>query len=320
MTRLSRILLIISLFVFGSILGCGSSDKLPGFNLEESDETDGGLQSLPLSPPQALQVTTWNLENFSEYGVEDYRFATVVETLKTTKSDLFLFQELLPPKSGYSAGGSAADALETELEGYALIRGDWQEYDTSVGMLYNTERLELESARSLFKDNQYAFPRPPLFAEFRQVGGNPAEVFGVISVHLKSFEEDGSDVDRRKEACTVLNAFIQAQINTQILVGGDFNDSPRDNEESNVFATSFLALNAPYEILTLSLPPEAFTFAGKIEGEFLGRFLDHIIVTSDWLTRFSAENTSVLDIALEDMADWSAENSDHLPVTSSFIP
>ena len=112
----------------------------------------------------------------------------------------------------------------------------------------------------------------------------------------------------------MLDAFIQAQKNKVILVGGDLNDSPRDAPGKNVFTDTFLNEEL-YSFATLALPEDAFTFGGVINGAFTGLFLDHFVVTRELEALFDSVTTSVYPISLEEMKSWIDDHSDHLPVT-----
>jgi len=308
-------------------MACSESGKIPGFDGEEStspfrvitvpDALTVEEEPAEETPWRTLTASSWNLRNFSEYGDSESRLETIISVLDGLEADLIFLQELLPTKSGYGKKDEAFEALTSGLDKYEGFRGDWQEADSSVGLLYDSTRLKLVEARELFSENQYAFPRPALLATF-QDPLNPSHSFGVIVLHLKSYDEDGTDKDRRREACAILKAYLEAQEPMPFLFGGDLNDSPLDAGDDNVFVDTFLAEGAPYAFPTATFPPESFSFGGNIEGEFTGLFLDHFILTDSLADRYETYELSIFPMALDEMPDWIPQHSDHLPITIQF--
>ena len=224
-----------------------------------------------------------------------------------------MVQELLEGEGDTPAIVALSDNLET----HEALHGEWEDFDSSVGLLYRKDRFQLVESKSLFSPNWYAFPRPPLFVTLKDTASDGVEV-GFIVIHLKSYEEDGSDLPRRQEACDILNTFIQAQGDTLLLMGGDFNDNPYDPPAVNIFDGLFLGEEVPYEFLTYPLGPEAFTFAGFINGDWTGLFLDHVIVNQPFAEAAGPSATEVYPIGLFEMDSWNDDHSDHLPVSSIF--
>ena len=325
----SRALLFAAL-TLGFLSGCGESDKIPGFQGDEAEvpfrvfevpdslviEEDVATEEI--LPWDDLRVVSWNLRNFSPYGTSENRLAAMISTLEELDADLILLQELLPTESEYGQADSAFVALKNGLDGFEGFRGEWQGSDSSVGMLYRKSRLELVEQRELFADNQYAFPRPALLAFF-VAPDQPDAQFGAISLHLKSYEEDGSDVDRRKEACAILQAYLDTQTDVPFLIGGDFNDSPLDPEEQNVFLDTFLNEEKGMIFPTSLFDDSAYTFGGTIDGVFVGLFLDHFVYNGALGARYATVDVTILPISLEELISWIPTHSDHLPIAIDFL-
>ena len=314
-------------FFLTGTMACSENGKIPGFEAKESD-SPFRIISVPDAltveediaeedPWRELTVSSWNLRNFSEYGDSESRLGAMVSVLDGLESDIIFLQELLPTKSGFGKKDEAFDALTSALKGYEGLRGDWQDSDSSVGLVYDSERLNLIEVRELFAENQYAFPRPALLATFADPL-YPTHSFGVIVLHLKSYEQDGSGKDRRREACAILNAYLDAQGDKPFLFGGDLNDSPLDSGEDNVFSDTFLAEGAPYRFPTGNFPSESFTFGGMIDGAFTGLFLDHFVLTDSLAAQYGSYALTIFPMTLEEMAPWIPLHSDHLPITIQF--
>ncbi len=307
--------------------GCTEEGTLPPDTTAvpiENIETDGELDAAgdsrneteqPYVPPNLtpMKITTWNLENFSPAGSNSTRLQTIAGILKGLDSDIVMLQELLE-------GGTtipAIEALNAQMGETQFVHGEWEDFDSTVGLLYRKSRFNLVESKSLFSPNWYAFPRPPLFVVLEDRESDNAEI-ALIVIHLKSYEEDGSDLLRRQEAMGILNTFVQAQKNPLILLGGDFNDNPFDVPEFNIFSPLFLGPDSAYSFLTYSLGSDAYTFAGFIDGVWTGLFLDHLIATSEFREAAGEARTEVYPVGLFEMDSWNDSHSDHLPVTVTF--
>lgn len=282
--------------------------------LDATDDSGNETEEPYISPNlMSMKITTWNLENFSPAGSNSDRLQTIAGILKSLDSDIVLLQELLEGNTE----APAIEALNAQMGETQFVRGEWEDYDSTVGLLYRKSRFNLVESKSLFSPNWYAFPRPPLFVVLEDRESDNAEI-ALIVIHLKSYEEDGSDLPRRQEAMGILNTFVQAQKNPLILMGGDFNDNPFDVPESNIFSPIFLGSDSTYSFLTYTLGSDAYTFAGFIDGVWKGLFLDHLIATSEFREAAGEPKTEIYPVGLFEMDSWNDSHSDHLPVTVTF--
>ncbi len=268
--------------------------------------------------PTPVKVATWNLRNFSEFGDAEFRIPAIVDVLSNLDADIVVVQELLPKSLPTTEGLSAVDVIGQEA-GYSVLHGDWQAQDTSVGILYRSPRVTLLESREIFTADKFAFPRPPVLAEFRVGDAEGSLEFNVITLHLKAFDEG---LERRRDACVKLNAFVQAQESEFFVIAGDLNDSPDDTGDANIFATNFL--NPPYVFLTDALPEKTSTCTASFHYvnnlKVNGLFLDHIIVTEKFAELFGSWEPEVLAVPPPEWDSWTSTHSDHFPVYVEFTP
>ena len=275
-----------------------------------------------LSPPvQPLPLTlaTWNLDNFSEKGEHEPRVQAIANEITALDADIVAVQELKVPIPSDGTIDAAYTTLDELLDGHVGIHAPWDADDTTVGILYRPDRLELLDSRALFEEDWFAFPRPPLTATFSTI---PEGIeFTVIVLHLKAFQ-DGEQ--RRRDACAKLDAYIRAQPVTQHVVIGDFNDDPFDAEHSNVFADTFLADPEYYDFTGLDLPPASVTSTGwyhYVEGEKIkGEFIDHVLLTRAFAEDWVRASPEIHGVPADEYDAWIDYSSDHFPVSLRLDP
>jgi endonuclease/exonuclease/phosphatase family metal-dependent hydrolase len=260
-----------------------------------SGGSGGSGGAAPEGPPVLL---TWNLELFPLTAEADDR---VIETLADLRPDVVVAQDIADPAAFQALGDSAA--------GYDALLNDDPGAFQRVGMLYREDRVTVSAIETLFTNNSYAFPRPPLKARVR-VGALDT---WIVVVHLKA-QLDADSVARRRAACQLLDDWMRQNVmngHEDIVVAGDFNDELTDPPEWNVFGP-FLDDPAFYTFLTL---PE------EESGDFtyipFRSMIDHVLVTSSVLDEYGAGTTEVLPLEAT-IADYRDTVSDHRPVQVVF--
>ena len=161
---------------------------------------------------------------------------------------------------------------------------------------------------TLFPDDEYRFPRPPLFAHV-EVQGDSAIDFDIVVVHLKA-QVDADSRERRRLGCEALETWLETRLATSeeqdVMILGDFNDELLDPPEVNVFGAF---LDHPDEYAFLSLPAEQAGAFSLIPFEAM---IDHVLVTTDMLDEVGDGETEVLE--LDRSVVSYGELSDHRPV------
>lgn len=261
-----------------------------------SASPQGGGGAAPEATDEASLIT-WNLESFPLTASAP---AQAVALLTELAPDVVALQEI--------ADEDAFDDLVASLDGYAGVMNDDPGAYIRVGLLWRTDRVTVSDVETLFPDDWYAFPRPPLKAHVTIDGTTPVD-FVTVVLHLKA-QLDAESEARRRAGCEALDAWVRAEQSAgaeqDYVLVGDLNDKVTDPPQWNVFG-AFLDRPETYRFLTL---PAAD--AGEHTYIPFESFIDHVIVTTDALDEIGTGQTEVL--ALEnDIADY-RDLTDHRPV------
>jgi endonuclease/exonuclease/phosphatase family metal-dependent hydrolase len=251
-------------------------------------------------------VGTWNLEHFP----------LSPKTLTTVSGAL---AQMLPQVLGVQEidDVDVFDELAASLPEYqALVASEGDGY-SRVGLLVDTARVGIGNVDTLFTDDYWAFPRPPLRAHLAvDLDDGTTFDFDVIVVHLKASLDEES-ASRRRLACERLADWIRGQQQggeeQDFIVLGDWNDELLDPQQWNVFPE---LLGDPETFRFLTQPLER---AGEATFIPFSSFLDHIMVTTDALDEYGAGATEVLHLDAS-IPNYRDDVSDHRPVLARFRP
>lgn len=248
-----------------------------------------------------LSIITWNIEQFPKSPDTVEVVAAAIEELAP---DLVALQEL--PDVGE---GNELEALDEALAGYAAVVADEGDTYRRVGLLHRTDRIAVDGVTTLFKSDDWAFPRPMLTATAHLVD-EPGRSAVVGVVHLKASLDDDSTA-RRREACIAIDDWIRtrqaAGVAAPFVIVGDYNDELTDPEEWNVFGPLLDQGDGGF----LTLAPEQ---AGDHTYLPFDSFIDHVLVRGG--DAFATGSAEVLH--LEDtIAGYVTKVSDHIPVRAT---
>jgi endonuclease/exonuclease/phosphatase family metal-dependent hydrolase len=248
-------------------------------------------------------VVTWNLDNFPLTADAP---ALAAELLGQLSPDVAALEEIADPVAFANLLGA--------MPGYQGVLNDDPEGFTRLGLVYKAERVTVSDVETLFHDDWYAFPRPPLKVHVAIDGPEPID-FVVVVIHLKA-QLDAESQARRRAGCERLEAWVRAELSSEseqdFLLLGDFNDELTDPPDGNVFA-AFLDRPAQYGILTMPLAE-----AGEHSYVPFESMIDHVVATSDMLVEVGSGQTEVL--ALEQSVSGYDRLTDHRPVRSWLRP
>lgn len=257
-----------------------------------------------------FEIATWNIENFPKSGKNTIESTSLL--IQNLDIDLIAVQEI--------ASINAFDSLMSKLDNRRGILSD-DTYNSSdyqkTGIIYKTDIISIGSGtvKSLFENDSYAFPRPPLaaFVEVRDEAGIQFD-FNIIVLHLKAYGDDESE-SRRRSACLKLKGYIDAEIaagaDPDFVVLGDWNDQLTDTGEDNVFLP-FLDNPDDYLFLTGSLINQYSYIDTRYKS-----LIDHIMVSRNCLDEYGRGDAEVL--YLDDVySEYPAIISDHRPVLAIF--
>lgn len=304
----------------------GAADAVSGdLDVDEADvpAMDVGAERpevVEQGPVPDLRVATWNLRNFSDFGPNDYRVDAIAAKIKELGPDVLALQELRAQEGTDGAGEQAFDVLLEKLPGYEGTHVTWDPYDTSVGIVYRTDVVNLVSKKTIFSSDSWAFPRPPLVANLVAARDGASVNLQIVVIHLKAYDDSA---DRRKEACEKLYAWLDGQPDTHHILMGDFNDDPHDIPAENVFLGTFLGMEPEYYFVTDSFPPKTVTSIGwyhYVDGDYVkGQFIDHAIVQGDLMERYESVTPTIAGVPAKQFDDWGDDYSDHFPVYLDLI-
>ncbi len=281
-------------------------------NRGEGNESDAGEPDTITSdgdvetgPRDGVAVMTWNLE---EFPLASGTISLVADITNNIHPDLLAIQEIQDPDD--------FETLANALPDYQGIVADDPGAYMVVGLLYRTDTVNIGHVETLFRDDGWAFPRPPLAVWLTARDGGDAASFDMllVVVHLKARLDEESQ-GRRQLACERLEAWIAREVSggseTDIVILGDWNDELLDPPEWNVFG-AFLDRPDQYTFLTMELAE-----GGDYTYLPFESFIDHIMVTNDALEEYGEGTTDVLELERVH-SNYQEVVSDHRPVLSRF--
>ena len=264
----------------------------------------------PVGTDTTLEIATWNIQNFPKAGTGT--IDRVVEIVNTLRIDLYGLEEIedttqyrvllnrLPDHAG---------VYSPDVYGF----GNYQK----TGFLYNKSVLTMNYRRvpPEFLGNSFAFPRPPLEADFTARGNGHEYHFRAIVMHLKAGKDNADDQARRVAATTILNNYLEARALAEpgidYVLLGDWNDVLTDTPmELNTFR-DFLADPSNFLFLSKSL-----TSRSDMSSHPIG-LIDHIMVNRSACPEFSAGRIGTLRLDLL-VTGYTSFVSDHRPVVAVY--
>ncbi len=289
----------------------GQVPDADGGSEQGSDGHDGIADQGPgarwrVGSEQTLDVVTWNIRNFP---TNDHTPSYVAELIEGLDVDLIAVQEITDV---YEFG-----KILSALDGYTAVLSD-DEYGSGeyqkTGLIYKSGMIHISGTKSLFEDDWWSFPRPPLQAELtitRPDGSLWTMI--VIVVHLKASVGEENE-SRRRSACDKIKQYVDGlvsgEIESEVLVLGDFNDQLTDPPSNNVF-TPFLDEPDHYEFLTEALTGGQYSY---IPARVL---IDHMMITGALFDDFQQAQVEPVPMeGLVDDFDYLDNVSDHRPVAA----
>lgn len=256
--------------------------------------------------PRALDIATWNIENFPQRSETAELVASLILSLEL---DLIGVQEIADTEA-FDQLMALLPAYDKVLSTHTYGNGSYQK----VGFIYRRDTLRPDHVDLLFT-GEYAFPRPPLEVHFDVTDPERGQTildFTAIVVHLKAGVDD-RDRERRTRAVERLDDYLRGQINgsgdDDIVIVGDFNEDMASPAALAVWSP-FLDEPGLYTVHTEQLGAEAYSFVPY------PRLLDHIVSTVSLVGAFNGEQTQVLYLQHQ-LDGYTGSVSDHLPVATS---
>ncbi len=245
-----------------------------------------------------IDIMTFNVQGFPMAG---YTSVTALSALvKAIDPDAVALQEV--------ASQADFNRLVKLMPGwtgafYPIDNDDWN-------LAYLVKNAEMEiipgSARTLFEDDSYAFPRPPFEIMIRHKASGRELL--LINLHLKCC--GGSDNEsRRRSASQQLKDYLDRQrADDAVVMLGDYND-----EITSASATENPFLNFIDDPSGYSFADMAIAAGSQLWWSYPSwpSHIDHILVTNEL---FADIDTTVVIKASPCYPDYSEVLSDHRPV------
>jgi hypothetical protein len=257
--------------------------------------------------PGALDIATWNIENFPRTPDTPSVMADLITSLDLDLigvveiASIAHFDELVARLPHH-------DAI---LSSHTYGNGEYQK----VGFIYRKDLMTVDGGALLFNDDGFDFPRPPLQVQVHVDDGvHPPVDFLAIVLHLKA-GLDFEDRERRRDAMVTLEDHMRdvvlAGSEDEIIVMGDFNEELETETNREVWGP-FLDAPSDYAVRTdpLSGGAGAFTYVPN------ERFYDHFITTAGLDAEMSASPPVIIHLE-QQLSSYLSSVSDHVPVAVS---
>lgn len=245
-----------------------------------------------------FDIVTFNIKEYPLYNEETAEL--VADLIKQMDADIIALQEI--------SSEAEFDKLVDRLIGW---EGEYYPIDNSIwnlAYLYKVSEISIRenSARVLFRNDFWAFPRPPFEIEITHI---PTGIEAIlINNHLKCCE--GSDnEERRRNAADSLHKYISTTYPDEpLIILGDLNDDISGNTyENNVFWT---LVNDPGNFMFTDMDIARGTVSWWSYPSWPSH-LDHICVSNEL---FQYIDTTIVNRPDRCFPDYDEIISDHRPV------
>lgn len=245
-----------------------------------------------------IDIVTFNVQGFPMAG---YASVTALSALvKSLDPDVVALQEV--------ASEADFNRLVNLMPGWTGLFYPVNNDDWNLAYLIKNAEMEIiqGTARTLFEDDSYAFPRPPFEIMVRHKASDRNLL--LINLHLKCC--GGSDNEsRRRSASQQLKDYLdQQRPDDAVVMLGDYND-----EITSASATENPFLNFIDDASDYSFADMAIATGSRLWWSYPSwpSHIDHILVTNEL---FADIDTTVVIKASPCYPDYSEVLSDHRPV------
>jgi endonuclease/exonuclease/phosphatase family metal-dependent hydrolase len=289
-----------------------------GCAFEEARPSEAGITLVeaipPFGQPDTIDVATWNMEWFGSWhegpSDEARQLAGARALVSALDLDLWAVEEVVSQSqfddllAGLPLDGFLAN--DPSVEGGSYYGAGEQK----VGIIFRPDLFEVISARTILRDESYAFAgRPPLEVEMREVGGGAP--FYVIVLHAKA-SRGFADWQRRRDGALALAEHLAGErAGDDVLLIGDYND---DLDESTRGSSP-----SPYANLVAGWFFTTWSIAASDQPTtaFGGLPIDHALAAGALADAYVPGSAAVFP-ADDYIDDYGHTTSDHLPVLMRF--
>lgn len=274
------------------------------------------FDNLTFGTGSSLEVITWNIQ-FFPYN-DDLTVGYLSQIIPALDADIIAFQEVVEI--------DVFSQMIDNIDGYDAFTGTTDDL-IKLAYVYKTDVIQIMDVYEIYTGSEYFLPflRRPLVMECMYEGEN----FVIINNHFKAMGDgilDPDDPDdeenRRWVATNLLKEYVDDNFaNENVIIVGDLNDVITDEYPHNVFQS-------------LINDPENYAFAdyeiavgSETEWSYpdYPSHIDHIIITNELFDEFSAPNSIVHTLKIEEhfpggWYEYKQNISDHRPVGLKLFP
>ena len=257
-----------------------------------------------LGKEDKLDIMTWNCEFFPIADNETIN--ALSEAIYDFDVDIIAYQEIKRI--------SWFGRLMERLPQYSYVISDNSSF-MSQAIIFKNKDFELVRKIEPFSENDYNFAgRPPLRVDLYDY--NSSRYYSIINIHMKCCD---SGLLRRKRASLMLYDYLVNDIekgHSNIIVLGDWNDDLKDKDMEHCFKPFFE--DNRFDFVNERIVDDLDQASYPKEPYF--SFLDHILVTKEFIDRYSEFNVQTIKMGdyMGGYNEYEKLISDHLPVLVSF--
>ena len=269
--------------------------------IEGPPEPDTGISFSGCIVPgtsATLEVVAFNIERFPKQS--SLTIDAVATLIKAVDPDIVALQEI--------TSESSFNALLKKLPGwtgqyYLINNSDW-----NLAYLFKESEISYssESAKLLYTNDFYAFPRPPMEVKITH---KPTGISAyLLNLHLKA--SGGSDnISRRREAAEKLHQYVITERDDDaVIILGDWNHAIESDPSTDHPFYVFLSDAGSYRFTDMSIAEGTSLWWSYPSWP---SHIDHIMVTNELFTRV---DTTITYKPEPCYPSYATTISDHRPV------
>lgn len=259
-----------------------------------------------------VSFLTWNLKEFPLAA--DNTINELQYQIPQLNADVIAVQEITDTND--------FNLLDLYLNDYDVIASEYYVYDENdeesyynpiLGFIYNKERVTVNNAYEIFRQDSRLFPREPYVLDITWKNID----FIIINNHLKAggdneidYWDDWDEEVRRLGALNQLHDYVVENFSDDnVILLGDFNDQFHEPSLTNVFPAFLNNEDFLFADYDMSLDPIDFSYPNWPS------HLDHIIINKNLLESFGRPLSACYTIKYDKIiSNYFSIVSDHRPV------
>lgn len=278
------------------IINISSCRKVP----EPPSPDDTSLFAACVIPgtSESLNIITFNVEGFPKEGYTSV--AVVAALIKTIDPDVVALQEV--------ASKADFNRLITLMPGWSGLFYPIDNDVWNLAYLFKTAEIEIfpSTARLLFEDDFWAFPRPPFEIKVRH---KPSSFdFYLINLHLKCCGGQDNESSRQSASAKLKDYLDVSRSEDAVIMLGDYNDEISSSSSNENPFLNFINDEADYAFADMSIAKGSALWWSYPS---YPSHIDHILVTDEVMSEI---DTTMVIKASPCYPQYNTNISDHRPV------